>query len=480
MPMAYRAQEAEAAVGDYTVAFAEGYTGSGFQEYLCIGNPLENSALVRVWYMFPDSTYLEDNFSIPARSRRTIDVNNFLNPYFENGTEVSVVVFSDLELVAERPMYFNYSGHWTGGHDVVATPYLSTLWFFAEGYTGPGFDEYVCVFNPNGAPANLTFHFQTATAGEIDRTASVPAASRRTFFVNDLLGRGYECSLVLESDQYVVAERPIYFDYTSTGNQHWEGGHCVIGQSGLAKQYFFAEGTTRSGFEEWITIQNPFTTPITVSATYQLGEGQGAPVRQSYTIPSETRYTIYAYNVVGGEKDVSVKLTSDSYFLAERPMYFSYTAAGAPWEGGHCVIGASELSTAWFFAEGYTGDGFHEWICLQNPGNEDAVVSMRYLGNSGIIATKQVTVTAKSRKTVFVNGEIGSGREPSCSLRVISGPAIMAERPMYFNLHGWDGGHDVVGYDLNAPAPSSSAVSTASIGETKLLRDHAWEPGEKR
>jgi hypothetical protein len=32
---------------------------------------------------------------------------------------VSIKVTSDLPIVAERPMYFNYKGSWSGGHDVV-------------------------------------------------------------------------------------------------------------------------------------------------------------------------------------------------------------------------------------------------------------------------------------------------------------------------------------------------------------------------
>ncbi|MBU1670607.1 MAG: hypothetical protein KKF41_16135 [Actinobacteria bacterium] len=40
------------------------------------------------------------------------------------------------EIIAERPMYFNYLGAWTGGHDVVGATSEATTWYFAEGYTG--------------------------------------------------------------------------------------------------------------------------------------------------------------------------------------------------------------------------------------------------------------------------------------------------------------------------------------------------------
>lgn len=467
---------------DYAVGFAEGYTGANFQEYLCIGNPNEQPARVKIYYLFPDGTYLDDAFSVPGKSRETVDVNNYVNQYFPQVTEVSAIVFSNLEVTVERPMYFNYQGRWTGCHDVVGTPYMSKVWCFAEGYTGAGFEEYICVLNPNVEAANLTFHFQTQGAGEIDRTESVPALSRRTFKVNELLGNDQQCSLLLEAYQMILAERSMYFDYTGLGNHHWEGGHCVMGQPFLSREYYFAEGTTRSGFEEWLTIQNPGARPITVTATYQLGEEQGVPIMKSYVISAESRYTVNVRDEVGRERDVSVKLASEEFFLAERPMYFRYTGYGASWEGGHCVICASEMSTQWFFAEGCTNDGFHEWLCLQNPGDEDSVVDVTYLGKSGPVATKRYTVPAKSRKTLRANDEAVNGQELSCSLRVVAGPPLMAEHPMYSNFRGMDGGHDVVGY---CPSGSASAYqsSTRAAGlegaGAVLLRDHAWNFGNK-
>lgn len=442
-------------VDDYVVSFAEGYTGAGFQEYLCIGNPHPWSAQVSVFLIFPDGSGLQGDFDIPSESRTTIDVNQVVGP----GMEVSALVQSNLEIVVERPLYFAYGNGWTGGSDVVGSPWFSTGWCFAEGYTGAGFEEWITVLNPTSYTANLTFHFQTQEAGELDAQGSVPPGSRRSFKANDLLGAGYQCALFLESDQPIVAERSCYFDYLGMGNYHWTGGHCVMGTPFMTKEYFFAEGTTRGNFEEWITLQNIDAFPITVNASYQLGAGQGGVINKSYTIGPEQRYTVLVSNEVGVGKDVSVRLSSDSFFLAERPMYFAY---GPGWTGGHCVIGSISTSPDWFFAEGYTGSGFDEYLCLQNPGSQDAVVQLDYLSqDGGSISPKQVTVPANSRTTVWVNDNAGPGRELSVKLHVVSGPDIVAERPMYFSYAGaWDGGHDVVGF---APGLfSAGQASTAS------------------
>ncbi|NPV58670.1 MAG: hypothetical protein HPY75_03275 [Actinobacteria bacterium] len=424
--------------------FAEGYTGYGFQEYLTLGNPGEAEARAQVLYLSKDGTWKLEELTIPGSSRATVNVNASAGP----DREVSARVCSDSPIVAERPMYFAYNGAWTGGHDTMGARAPDDTWYFAEGYTGAGFEQYVCVLNPGATVANLTFRFQTEEAGEVVKAGlSVPAQSRATFRVNDVLGTGYQNSLKLLSDQPVVVERPMYFDYAGRGDWHWTGGHCVMGLNELATEYCFAEGTTRGGFEEWLTLQNPGGEAITVKATYQLGPGQGEPVEKSYEVGAGKRRTVFVPEEVGTEKDVSVKLSCADLFLAERPMYFRYTGYGADWTGGHCVIGTGSAGGEWLFAEGYTGEGFHEWLCLQNPGDEDAVVEITYLTQeAGQLPARTEAVPAGTRVTLWVNDHAGAGYQLSARLRVLSGPGIVAERPMYFSWNGWDGGHDVVGY----------------------------------
>jgi hypothetical protein len=424
--------------------FAEGCTANGtFQEYLCLGNLSGADAHTRAIYLYTDGTTREQDAYLPADSRTTIDVNAGAGA----NRDLSALVVADQAVVAERPMYFNYQGKWTGGHDVLGAPAPSDQWYFAEGYTGPGFDEYICVLNPGDAAATLDFYFQTQEAGEIARTGyTVGPHTRGTFKVNDVLGPGYQTSLRLEADRDIVAERPMYFHYQST----WTGGHCVMGSPNLAQEFYFAEGTTRDGFQEWLTIQNPNAAEITVDAVYQLGAEQGPNVEKQYTVGAGKRHTVYVEREVGKDKDVSVMLScATDAFLAERPMYFDYRGFGADWTGGHCAIGAAAPAQTWFFAEGYTGNGFHEWLCLQNPGSSDAAVEITYLTQeAGPLPARTVTVPAGSRETVFVNDHAGGGYQLSARADTAAVPGIVVERPMYFVFRGWTGGHDVVGSPL--------------------------------
>jgi len=427
-----------------TFYFAEGYTGDGFHEYLCLGNMDDVEAEATVTFLYPDGSSDVIITRIPTGSRTTIYVNSQVG----KDKSVSAEIVSRQEIVAERPMYFNYKGVWAGGHDAVGANYPSRTWYFAEGYTGAGFDEWICVLNTGDITADLTLYFQTQEEGQKKVSGlSVTPHSRASFKANDLLGGSYQNSLKLESSMPVVAERPMYFDYSGTGGWHWQGGHCVMGATSLSSQYFFAEGTTRGGFEEWITLQNPNAEPLQVQATYQLGAGQGNTIDKTYDVPASARRTIYVPDEVGTERDVSVYMSSSSDFLAERPMYFSYGYQDLSCRGGHCVIGAACSASEWFLAEGYTGSGYNQWLCLQNPGDSEAVVEITYYTQeAGLLAPSTVHVPAKTRSTVMVNRHAGSDYQLSTRIRVTSGPPIVVERPMYFAYSGWDGGHDVVGY----------------------------------
>ncbi len=430
-------------VGQSAFYFAEGTTRTNFQEYLCLGNSGDQAASAEVAYLFSDGTTQDANYSVPANSRSTVNVNSEVGA----DKDVSIVIQSSTpDLVAERPMYFNYNGIWTGGSDALGAVAPDTDWYFAEGNTLPEFDEYITVLNPGAAAADLTFHYMVEGVGEETVSDSVGAHSRATFNTKNQIGTGKHVSLYLESTEGVVAERPMYFDYLGLAVNNWTGGHVVIGTNFPNTEWYFAEGTTRNSvvdgaFEEWLCLQNPGTAPLIVTATYQLGAGQGDPISRAYTVPALQRLTVSVNLEIGPDKDCSVYLKSPSNFIAERPMYFNYHGA---WTGGHDVLGAYFTAGNWFFAEGTTRTNFEEWLCLQNPGDSDAHVTISYFTTSAQVITREWTVTANTRLTVNVNSDVGADQD--ISAQVYSDEPIIVERPMYFDYNGWTGGHDVAGY----------------------------------
>lgn len=239
----------------------------------------------------------------------------------------------------------------------------------------------------------------------------------------------------------------MYFDYGGAqGGNRWTGGHTVVGAPVLAHQYLFAEGTTRNGFDEYLALQNPGATPLQVNAVFEPVAGLGAPITRVFEVGAGKRGTVSVRDVVGPDMDVSVKVSAASPFLAERAIYFDYLGYGAGWTGGSCVIGATAVSTEWLFAEGVTGDAWHEYLCLQNPNSVDATVQVTYFSQErGVLTPTGFVLPANGRATIVVNTQAGRDLRLAARVFVTSGPGIIAERSEYFDFGGWTGGCSVMG-----------------------------------
>jgi hypothetical protein len=264
----------------------------------------------------------------------------------------------------------------------------------------------------------------------------VGARSRETVFVNEAVGPDKEVSLVVESQLPIVAERPMYFNYKGS----WTGGHDVVGIGSPLDTFFFAEGYTGEGFEEYLCLMNPGEADTVAHITYMFPDG--TTQEQEVPVGARSRETVFVNEAVGPDKEVSINLKADSPIVAERPMYFNYKGS---WTGGHDVIGDTGPRDVFYFAEGYTGEGFDEFLCFMNVGFEAGTVHITYMFADGTTQEQELPIGARSRATVNVKEVVGPGR--SVSVKVQSNLPIVAERPMYFNYKGsWTGGHDVVGY----------------------------------
>ncbi len=105
----------------HTFYFAEGTCRPNFDPYLCIQNPGGAQADVKLTYMKTDGSTVDQYISVPADSRATVHPADVLvTPGSTRGDfSTKVTCTNGQKIIAERPMYFNYNGVWTGGHDVV-------------------------------------------------------------------------------------------------------------------------------------------------------------------------------------------------------------------------------------------------------------------------------------------------------------------------------------------------------------------------
>ncbi|OFW57722.1 MAG: hypothetical protein A2W01_02545 [Candidatus Solincola sediminis] len=399
--------------------FAEGYTGGGFDEYVLIFNPQEQASAFDIDMMLPDGSVKTSSFSVAAKSRLTLHVDEFQG--VEN-TNVSVRIRSQLPVVAERSMYFDYNGR-TGGHTAMGVNMPAESWYFPEGYTGGGFDEYVLVFNPQDQEANVNFDFMKPDGSVYSESHKVGARSRATLMVDAVPGMNdTNVSVQLTSDQKVVAERSMYFGYNGI-----DGGHVSTGASAPADSWYFAEGYTGGGFDEFILILNPGD--IDTQVYFDFMKPDGSVFTQAFTSKARSRMTIKADLAPGMDNtDVSILVRADDPVVAERAMYFGYQEC----PGGSVQTGCTEPGILHFLAEGCTSNYFDTYLLVMNPGDETLPVVVTFCQPSGNQIGQPMMIGAHSRATLKVNLVPGLSTS-DFSIRVDTGGPAVIERAMYYS-----------------------------------------------
>jgi hypothetical protein len=324
---------------------------------------------------------------------------------------------------ASAPVYVNNT-----------VPGLSTEWYLAEGFTGHNatggdFEEYVLVQNPNSAPANLQVTFMLPGGRTVERTFEVPASSRFTISVDDILPDA-EVSTHIHSDRPVATERAMYFNDR-------RAGHDSIGVSQPSKIWYLPEGYTADNFDEYVLVQNPGAEATDITATFMTPDA-GNQTRV-YTVGAHSRFTIHVDDILPAQS-VSTEIQSTDPVVVERAQYLNDMKSGT------CSIGAVSTSRTWYLAEGYTDNGFEDWVLIQNPQATYNNVTVTFMESSGANTIKQYLLPPKSRFTVLVDGYLPASE---VSVKVRSQDPVIVERAMYWNNRS--DGHDSIG----TPTPDS-------------------------
>lgn len=395
---------------------AEGSTLHGFEEFVLVQNPGNADATVRVTYQTPSGPVPRAPLVVPARSRRTIRVNDDI------AADVSTRLDSDQPVVVERAMYIvGPDGERREGHAVLGVTTAQPTWFLAEGSTQYGFDEYVLVQNPQSTPVNVTFTFSVENGGQVETRAVIPPTSRFTLYANSVVTG--DISARVDASGPVIVERAMYWG----GAARREGAHATTGVPAASRFWFLAEGTTGFGFDEYVLLQNPNAVTATAFIIYDLA---GGPVsRAPLRLPPRSRTTLKVNDEVASQ-DVSTRIVSDQPVIAERAMYFGGPPGPATSRnGGHDTHGTPTPSSVWHVAEGSTAHGFDEYVLLENPGPTPAIVILTSQPDGAPPVTKTVGVQPGSRLTIFAN-EVWPDQD--FSLLVTASSPIVVERSMYF------------------------------------------------
>ncbi len=113
----------------------------------------------------------------------------------------------------------------------------ATSWYFPEGCTR-GFDLWILATNPNSTSANITYTFYIEGADDSTHTETIAANSRKTIYVNNIIGNDADVSTRVECTNglNIYAERAMYWNNTSFPS--WTAGHGARGISGIEGCYY--------------------------------------------------------------------------------------------------------------------------------------------------------------------------------------------------------------------------------------------------
>jgi hypothetical protein len=426
--------------------FAEGYTGGSFTEYLTIANPNTSMTTVTVTYLLQGTTPIIRTYQVGANARYTINVNSVIGP----NQNVSMVVTGSQPIIAERPMYFTYTGlagySIPGGSDVLGATSLAQQFDFGYLDTTSGHDTWLTILNQNSGPMTISLQYFPQSGGTpFVRSHQVPANSRGTVHVNTEGLPAGSYSALVSLDEPGLVERPLYFKDQNTG---YTGSADVVGVAQPQTDWYFAEGYINSTFHEHYIVSNP-STSTSAAVTFTFFQGGGTPKTAQLTLGPGQQQMLDVGTLLQGNNSARVSATSP--ILAERLMSFKYTGpvgtqGGSSIPGASDVLGATTPSNLFYFAEGYTGGQFAEYLTIENPDpTNTASVTVTFLPSNGGAPTVEIyTIPPNSRFTLFTNGVMSN---QSFSMVVESNVSIVAERPMYFAYLGTQtGGSDVIGY----------------------------------
>lgn len=227
--------------------FAEGATGSFFDEFLLVANPNPSTAEVSVDYLLMGGGTITKAYTVPGNSRFTIWVDDEQiptgsgqRPLAHTSLSARVRATNGVPVVAERTMWwpgpeltanFWYEAHNSPG----ATAASARPWWLAEGEQGGNnaAETYILIANTSAFPAQVRLVI-FGEAGERDERTyfGIPALSRTTISIGaefpSFAGRRFGAYVESQgpTPAALVVERAMY---SSVNGVLWAAGSNALG-----------------------------------------------------------------------------------------------------------------------------------------------------------------------------------------------------------------------------------------------------------
>ncbi len=318
---------------------AEGATGGPFNLFYLLQNAGAVEATVTVRFLRPaGDPPLTRTYVVPPRSRQTIWVDAI--PELA-GTDLSADIRSTEDIVVERAMYVDGSVPFIGGHAAAAVRTPALEWFFAEGATGPFFDEYILLANPSTSTAQVQIDYLLADGTVLPKAYDVAPESRRTVWVDIehpwLANAAVSARLRATNGVPFIAERTMWW-----ADGGWFEAHNTPGATSTGTRWLAAEGEVGGSDRAATYVLVANTSPFPGQARVTLLFEGGGTAEQVVDLPASSRYSVDIESrfpsAVGRRFATLVESlgANPPEVVVEWALYG--TPGSQPWELGACAL----------------------------------------------------------------------------------------------------------------------------------------------
>jgi hypothetical protein len=312
--------------------FAEGAQGF-FKTFILLANDNASPVDVTVKFLLEGGGVVTHPVTVQPRARFTLSANDV-----EGARERSfgLDITASAPIIAERAMYFSdrTDRDFDGGHESAGVNAANTRWFLAEGQTGPFFDCFVLLSNPNAAETDVTVTYLLEDGTAIPKTFKMPANSRKTINVeteDDRLSNA-AVSTVVSSVLPIVAERAMYWPNINDG---WREAHNSFGVTDTALRWALADGRIGGprGHDTYILLANPNPAPAEVEVRFLK---PGVEITRTYRLNATSRLNVHVRDdapaLGDGVFTAEIQVLNFQPIAVEKAMYWN--AVGMTWAAG--------------------------------------------------------------------------------------------------------------------------------------------------
>ena len=226
----------------------------------------------------------------------------------------------------------------------------SSTWYFADGSTDRGTQNWLALFNPFGDDAIVDVRFVTGTGVQAPggtQALVVPRRSRVSVPVHDLVRRQPEVGIeVIARTGRVVAEQSQRFD----GTDSRAGVAVSLGVTGGAPRWRLPSGNAEAGATQSVSIAN-FGRRATQVEVKVVGGGGAGGQPDPVEVPADgvVRVDLAKRVSAGSTYAVDVRSAHGAPIVVEA---FGAWATPSPVVGVATTLGSATTATRWAFAVG--------------------------------------------------------------------------------------------------------------------------------